>query len=167
MVTSQRQDMKKPYPAYALITATYLGLYGGFVALAQRKGRPLSQSISSLDLVLLGLATLRLSRLAAWDEVTSFLRLPFVQHRPEDKVEGEQQEPRGRGLLRALGGVGGVYHVHRRLDSRRAHLRPLSRPERRAPVPDHNGRRGIGAACRQPSVAPLLGTGQDADVGTR
>ncbi len=103
MVTSQRQDMKKPYPAYALITATYLGLYGGFVALAQRKGRPLSQSISSLDLVLLGLATLRLSRLAAWDEVTSFLRLPFVQHRPEDKVEGEQQEPRGRGLLRALG----------------------------------------------------------------
>ncbi len=102
-MTLQGPGMKKPYPAYALITATYLGLYGGFIALTRRKGRPLSHNISALDLVMLALATLRLSRLAAWDEVTSFLRLPFVQHGPDDKAEGQEQEPRGRGLLRALG----------------------------------------------------------------
>ncbi|MDP9379988.1 MAG: DUF1360 domain-containing protein [Chloroflexota bacterium] len=95
--------MKHPYRAYALITSVYLGFHGGFVALARSKGRELSQRLSLLDLVTLGLATFRLSRLAAWDEVTSFLRLPFVKHGPEDKVEGKEQEPRGRGLVRALG----------------------------------------------------------------
>ncbi len=102
-MTLQGPGMKKPYPAYALITATYLGLYGGFLVLARSKGRQLSQRLSLIDLVTLGLATFRLSRLAAWDEVTSFLRLPFVKHGPEDKVEGKEQEPRGRGLVRALG----------------------------------------------------------------
>ncbi|MDP9378894.1 MAG: DUF1360 domain-containing protein [Chloroflexota bacterium] len=95
--------MKHPYRSYTLITTVYLGLYGGFLALARSKGTQLSQRLSLLDLITLGLATFRLSRLVAWDEVTSFLRLPFVQHGPEDKVEGKEQEPRGRGLVRALG----------------------------------------------------------------
>ncbi len=102
-MTLQGPGMKKPYPAYAVITSVYLGLYGGFLVLAQSKGRRLSQRLSMLDLVTLGLATFRLSRLAAWDEVTSFLRLPLVRHGREDKVEGEEQEPRGQGLVKALG----------------------------------------------------------------
>ena len=99
----QHQTPARPYSQYALITAGYLGLYGGFVALASRRGARLSQPIGALDLTLLGLATLRLSRLAAWESITSFLRLPLVEHGPHDPVTGPQQKPRGRGLLRALG----------------------------------------------------------------
>ncbi len=99
----QRPVEKHPYGAYALISATYLGLYGGFVALTRRRGTPLHRGIGPLDLAMLGLATLRLSRLAAWDEVTSFLRLPVVEHGPHDPVAGQGQQPRGRGLPRALG----------------------------------------------------------------
>lgn len=102
-MTLQGPEMKKPYPAYALISAIYLGLFGGFLALARRRGAQLSERLSWLDLGMLGLATLRLSRLAAWDEVTSFLRLPFVQHGSDDEVTGKEQEPRGRGMMRALG----------------------------------------------------------------
>ncbi|MDP8922202.1 MAG: DUF1360 domain-containing protein [Chloroflexota bacterium] len=99
----QRHAEKHPYGPYALISATYLAGYGGFVALAPRRGTPLRRAIRPLELAMLGLATLRLSRLAAWDKVTSFLRLPVVKHGPEDAVAGQEQQPRGQGWPRALG----------------------------------------------------------------
>lgn len=99
----QRPVEKHPYGAYALISATYLGIYGGFVALARRRGTPSHRAIGPFDLAMLGLSTLRLSRLAARDDVTSFLRLPVVEHRPHDAVAGKEQQPRGRGSTRALG----------------------------------------------------------------
>ena len=93
---------KRPYRQYALITASYLGLFGGFAALASRNGK-LSRAIAPMDLALLALATVRLSRLTAWEGITSFMRLPLVQHGPHDPVTGPEQKPRGRGLVRAFG----------------------------------------------------------------
>jgi hypothetical protein len=97
------QEETRPYREYAAITATYLGLYGLFAMVAGRRGVTPRQ-MSPLDLVLLALATLRLSRLAAWEGVTSFMRLPLVEHdSPDDPITGPEQRPRGRGFLRAFG----------------------------------------------------------------
>ena len=71
-----------------------------------RAGRraQLARPVGALDLVLLALATVRLSRLAAWEGVTSFMRLPLVEHdSPDDPITGPEQRPRGRGFLRAFG----------------------------------------------------------------
>jgi hypothetical protein len=92
-----------PYREYALITATYLGLYGGFAALAGRRRDTLARRIAPIDLLLLVIATLRLSRLAAWEGITSFMRLPLVEHGPDDPITGPEQKPRGRGFLLAFG----------------------------------------------------------------
>jgi hypothetical protein len=97
------QEDPRPYREYAAITAGYLSLYGAFAALAGRRAK-LDRPVGPLDLVLLGLATLRLSRLAAWEGVTSFMRLPLVEHHdPDDPITGPEQRPRGRGFLRAFG----------------------------------------------------------------
>lgn len=93
---------RRPYQEYALITAGYLGLYGIFLALAGRRGA-LGRTVAPMDLTLLALATVRLSRLTAWDRITSFLRLPLVEHGPNDPITGPEQKPRGRGFLRAFG----------------------------------------------------------------
>jgi hypothetical protein len=66
-----------PYAAYAGITATFTGglaAAGGVAKLLHRSPR----EHGGLDLVLLGLATFKASRTVSSDEVTSFLREPFV-----------------------------------------------------------------------------------------
>ena len=93
---------RRPYQEYAFITAGYLSLYGIFLALAGRQDA-LKRPVTSMDLTLLALATVRLSRLTAWEKVTSFLRLPLVEHGPDDPITGPEQKPRGRGFLRAFG----------------------------------------------------------------
>jgi hypothetical protein len=67
-----------PHQAYAAITAAFgVGLAGaGLVARAL--GRD-PQEQSTLDLVVLGAATFKAARTIARDEVTSFLREPFVE----------------------------------------------------------------------------------------
>jgi hypothetical protein len=100
---AQRAPEPHPYREYAAITGGYLTLYGLFAALAGRRAQ-LARPVGALDLVLLALATLRLSRLAAWEGVTSFMRLPLVEHdSPDDPITGPEQRPRGRGFLRAFG----------------------------------------------------------------
>lgn len=59
--------------------------------------------LSTLDLVLLGLATLRLGRLIAFDVVTEPFRRMFTQTVPDETGAGDTVEPRGEGVQRALG----------------------------------------------------------------
>jgi hypothetical protein len=66
-----------PYAAYAGIMAAFTGglaAVGGLAKLLHRDPR----EQSAFDLVLLGLATFKASRTTSTDEVTSFLREPFV-----------------------------------------------------------------------------------------
>jgi hypothetical protein len=94
---------KHPYSAYTAIMAIYLSLYAVFLALGHRSKRLQDDPLSLKDITTLGVATYALSRIVTRDQVTSFLRLPFIRHRPEDKVIGTGQQPRGRGLIRAMG----------------------------------------------------------------
>jgi hypothetical protein len=67
-----------PYPAYAAIMASFVGGLAAAGALARALGRDPREN-TTLDLVVLGAATFKASRTIARDEVTSFLREPFVE----------------------------------------------------------------------------------------
>jgi len=67
-----------PYRAYASIMATYAGglaLGGGLARLLDRD----AEEQSTLDLAVLAAATFKAARTLARDEVTSFIREPFVR----------------------------------------------------------------------------------------
>ena len=69
---------QQPYGAYAAI----MGAFAGGLALAGVVARALDrdpQKHTALDLVALGAATFKAARTLSHDEVTSFLREPFVE----------------------------------------------------------------------------------------
>ncbi len=76
--------------------ATFLGGVAATGLVAHRLRRTPPEQ-SALDLVVLGLATFKASRTLARDEVTSFLREPFVEGAP---TTAEDEEPVQTGDLR-------------------------------------------------------------------
>lgn len=87
---------ERPYLYYALLAGIYNALFGGFLLLYQRLRHPLP-SVTSLDVALLGMATLRLSKLLSEDDITAFARRPVVE-----MIAGERR-PRGQGMRWAVG----------------------------------------------------------------
>jgi hypothetical protein len=69
---------KPPYSAYAAIMTTFAGGLAAAGALAHALDRD-PREHDALDLFVLGCATFKASRTIARDEVTSFLRHPFVE----------------------------------------------------------------------------------------
>jgi hypothetical protein len=89
----------KPLTSYAALVGTYnLALGAGLLV-----SRNLPERSSISDVVLLGVATHKFSRLLTKDRVTSVLRAPFVRYQ-HDAGPGEvEEEPRGEGARRAIG----------------------------------------------------------------
>jgi hypothetical protein len=83
----------RPLPEYAAITAAFGGVLGGFLLLA---GGRLPDRIAFGDVVRVGLASYKMGRLVAKDEVTSWVRAPVTR-------DEETTEPKPRGMERALG----------------------------------------------------------------
>jgi hypothetical protein len=85
-----QQTTTPPYAAYAGIMGTFVGALAAAGAVARLLGRD-PREHSALDLVVLGTATFKASRTISRDEVTSFLREPFVEGHAkeggEDPVE--------------------------------------------------------------------------------
>ena len=83
-------EQPPPYGAYAAIMAAFAGGLAGAGLLARALGRDPYEH-TALDLATLGLATFKAARTLARDEVTSFLREPFVEGQAheggEDPVE--------------------------------------------------------------------------------
>src|SRR3954451_24734331 len=71
-------EQSPPYAAYAAIMAAFCGGLAGAGALARALGRD-PEEHTTLDLVTLALATYKAARTLSRDEVTSFLRAPFVE----------------------------------------------------------------------------------------
>jgi hypothetical protein len=75
-----------PYRAYAKIMGAFLGGVAVAGALARSLDRdPRDQDV--LDLAVLGLATFKAARTIARDDVTSFIREPFVEGEARDGAE--------------------------------------------------------------------------------
>src|SRR3954453_15400162 len=68
-----------PLGGYALLMGLYNAAVAGVLVAAHRAGR-LPERIPTRDLLLLGVATHKLSRLITRDWVTSPLRAPFTQY---------------------------------------------------------------------------------------
>jgi hypothetical protein len=93
------QTQSPPYGSYAAIMATFAGGLAAAGALARLLRRD-PQCQTALDLVVLSAATFKAARTLSHDEVTSFLRQPFVRG---EAHSGEDEEPVEGGFEQAIG----------------------------------------------------------------
>ncbi len=97
---AERPTAPPPYHAYATITGIYVGTLALAGGLARLLGRdPRDQTW--LDLATLSAATFKAARTIARDDVTSFIREPFVEGDPGDP-EAEHPVQTG-GMEQAIG----------------------------------------------------------------
>jgi hypothetical protein len=83
----------RPLHEYATLTTVFSGALGTFLLLA---GKRLPERIGFGDILRVGLASYKLGRLVAKDEVTTWMRAPVTR-------DEEAQEPEQEGMARALG----------------------------------------------------------------
>ena len=95
-----RAEPQPPYGAYAAIVATFAGGLGAAGLLGRALDRD-PQCQTALDLAVLAAATFKAARTLARDEVTSFIRTPFVEG---EAHSGDDEEPvQTGGLEQAIG----------------------------------------------------------------
>jgi uncharacterized protein DUF1360 len=91
-------DSRPPYGSYAAIT----GAFGGLLATAGLLGRVSGrdpQCQTALDFAVLAAASFKAARTLSHDEVTSFIRQPFVR----GHAHGGDEEPVEGGMEQAIG----------------------------------------------------------------
>ena len=94
----------RPLAGYAALTATFVvGVTGSLLAAARARGHRPPAAVGVRDVVTIGIATHKLTRLIAKDRVTSFLRAPFARYQGDEGHGEVSEEPRGEGLRLAIG----------------------------------------------------------------
>jgi hypothetical protein len=93
-----------PIGGYATMMAVYMGAFVGLVA-AARKADVLPRRVPFRDIALLGVATHKLARIVTRERVTIPLRVPFTHYEGRDGAGQVREQPRGRGLQRAIGSL--------------------------------------------------------------
>ena len=88
-----------PYTSYAAIVATFAGGLAAAGAMARALRRD-PQCNTALDFVVLGAAAFKAAHTLSHDEVTSFVREPFVRGHAHS---GEDEEPVQGGMEQAIG----------------------------------------------------------------
>jgi hypothetical protein len=92
-------ETRAPHSAYAAIMGTFAAGLAGAGLLARALGRE-PEEHSPLDLAVVGLATFKAARTLARDEVTSFIREPFVEG---EAHEGGEEPVETGDLRQAIG----------------------------------------------------------------
>lgn len=93
---------EEPLRDYVAFMTTFLCLNGAAIAALHRSGRRVERP-GAVDLLLLGLATNRLSRLVTREKVTRVIRAPFTDVDADAGPEEVREHPRGVGLMRGFG----------------------------------------------------------------
>lgn len=88
-----------PLPGYALLLASFTVLFGGLLV----RARHLPRKLGAGDILLLGIATHKLTRLITRDAVTAVVRSPFTRYEGSSGGGEVNESPRGDGLRRAVG----------------------------------------------------------------
>lgn len=92
-----------PLGGYVTLMAVFTGAFGILAAAARARKR--LHRVGASDLVLAGVAVHKLSRTVTRDRVTAPLRVPFTRYAGTDGAGQVHDEPRGRGLQRAVGNL--------------------------------------------------------------
>lgn len=92
-----------PLPQYATLVGIFALSVTAFLAGVKTSRHPLPERIAFGDLLLLGVATHKISRLIAKDRVTSPFRAPFARFEKSAGGGEVDEQPRGTGMQRAIG----------------------------------------------------------------
>lgn len=88
---------ERPLGAYAALTGVYGSGFAGSLIALRARGRKLPERFAAADVVMIGIATHKLSRLIAKDKVTSFVRAPFTRFQDASGQGEVEEEPCGHG----------------------------------------------------------------------
>jgi hypothetical protein len=93
----------RPLGAYATLIGLFNLLFAVFLLVSKSSDRPVPQRTRLGDILLLGMATHKLTYLLANDVVTSPLRAPFTEYQEMESPSNVEEQPRGTGLRKAIG----------------------------------------------------------------
>lgn len=94
----------RPLSAYATLIGLFHLVFAVFLLITKRTTHSVpGQEVRLGDILLLGVATHKLSWLLAKDAVTSPLRAPFTEYQEMESPTSVQEKPRGTGLRKAIG----------------------------------------------------------------
>ena|SRR5437868_3095919 len=103
IVAGYKGEEEMPLAGYATLLGVYNAAFAAMLLAAKNSGRDLPKKVHPADLLLMGIATHKLTRLITKDWVTAPLRAPFTEYK-ESAGGGEVVEKsRGHGLQRAIG----------------------------------------------------------------
>jgi len=109
------EELPNPVAGYAppeerpplLSYLSFMGLFGSLLAaallIAKRQGRELPERVPAGQLLLIGTASHKLSRLLSKDKVTSPLRAPFTELEGKGGPAEFEERSRGTGVRKAIG----------------------------------------------------------------
>ena len=96
-------EKRPPLLTYTAFMAIFNALFAGALLIARREGRELPQRPAPGDVVLVGVAAHKLSRLIGKDKVTSPLRAPFTELEGRGGPGEFEERSRGTGARKAVG----------------------------------------------------------------
>ena len=95
-------EQRPPFRPYAALAAVFNAGFAGALLAAKRKGR-LPERVTAEDLLLIGTASHKLSRLIAKDKVTTFVRAPFTEYQGRGGPAEVEERARGGEIRGAIG----------------------------------------------------------------
>jgi hypothetical protein len=96
-------EKRPPLIAYSILMAVFNALFAAGLLVAKRRGRELPEKPAAADIVLIGVASHKLSRLIGKDKVTSPLRAPFTELEGSGGPGELEERSRGTGARKAIG----------------------------------------------------------------
>jgi hypothetical protein len=94
---------RPPFATYAALATAFNAGYAGALLAAKRSGRDLPGRVSAQDVVLIGTASHKLSRLISKDKITAFLRAPFTEYEGKGGPAEVEERARGEGVRKTIG----------------------------------------------------------------
>ena len=92
-----------PLGGYLVVGGSFLGSLAGFEALRRRRGWDLPRRVRVDDLLLLAVATFKLSRIVTKERITAAVRAPFTRLEGAEGHAEVSETPRGTGMQRVVG----------------------------------------------------------------
>jgi hypothetical protein len=96
-------ERRPPLLSYTVLMVIFNALFAGGLLLAKRRGRELPEKPAVGDIVLIGVASHKLSRLIGKDKVTSPVRAPFTELEGSGGPGELEERSRGTGVRKAIG----------------------------------------------------------------